>query len=191
MIGTSTSEYIFIRVCISLLHWVIPLIAFCCAIITVFRFRAYYIPVAIEVWAVTETLFYFLVFLPRYYVLQRAAIHPPLATRQKRRHLFHSCNKTLKDPEKYLPRWFRNAPLSEIRRQNLKDFYAWAFLNKGDYGLLDDEELEEYVDEFETILGRKLDPGRGTAVPLRLTIDKVNMQHRPLLWYAVSSMLHP
>lgn len=54
------------------------------------------------------------------------------------------------------------------------------------YGLLDDEELEEYVDRFETLLGRKLDLGRGDAVPLRLTIDKVNMLHRPLLWYLVS-----
>ena len=54
------------------------------------------------------------------------------------------------------------------------------------YGLLDDEELEEYVDRFETLLGRKLALGRGSAVPLRLTLDKVNMLHRSLLWYLVS-----
>ena len=54
------------------------------------------------------------------------------------------------------------------------------------YGMLDDGELEEYVDRFETLLGRKLEPGRGSAVPLRLTVDRVNMLHRPLLWYLVS-----
>lgn len=54
------------------------------------------------------------------------------------------------------------------------------------HGLLDDEELEEYVDRFEILLGRKLALGRGSAVPLRLTLDKVNMLHRSLLWYLVS-----
>lgn len=54
---------------------------------------------------------------------------------------------------------------------------------------MDDEELNEYVDKFETLLGRKLDPGRGKAVPLRLTIDKVKMLHRSLLWYLVSPHL--
>ena len=54
---------------------------------------------------------------------------------------------------------------------------------------MDDEELEEYVDKFEMLLGRKLDPGRGKAVPLRLTIDEVKMLHRSLLWYLVSPHL--
>lgn len=61
------------------------------------------------------------------------------------------------------------------------------YLLSRSYGLLDDEELEEYVDKFEVLLGRRLDPGRGSAVPLRLTIDKVRMLHKPLLWYLVSS----
>lgn len=54
---------------------------------------------------------------------------------------------------------------------------------------MEDEELEEYVERFETLLGRKLDPGRGNAVPLRLTIDEVKMLHRSLLWYLVSPQL--
>ena len=77
--------------------------------------------------------------------------------------------------------------MSETKRENVKDFYCWAFLNKDAHGLLDDEELEEYVAKFEKGLGRKLESGRGAAVPLRLTLDKVKMMHRPLVWYTVGS----
>ena len=191
MIGTSTRAYLFIRACIIFLQWIIPLSALYCVSILILRPQKYQLPLIIEVWAVAETLFYLLVFIPRYYVLQRAAIHPPSASRQKRRELFNLCHRTAKDHEHYLSKWFKNAPLSEIKRDNLKEFYCWAFLNKGAYGPLDDEELEEYVDRFETISGRKLEQGRGAAVPLRLTIDWVNMLHRPLVWYIVVRLTLP
>ena len=67
----------------------------------------------------------------------------------------------------------------------MKEFFCWAFLDKHAYGLLEDEELEEYADKMEKLLGRKLPPGRGKAVPLRLTMDKVKMLHRSILWYLV------
>ena len=189
MIGTSTPEYIFIRACIGLLRLVIPIFAFCCVLVSGLWPQKYRIPVIVQIWAVAEVLFYLLVFLPRYFYLQRAAIHPPLVPRQKRRQLFDLCMRSARTPDRYLTKWFMDAPLSEIKRENLKEFFAWAFLNKGAHGLLDDEELEEYIDEFEASLGRKLDPGRGAAIPLRLTIDEVKMMHRPLLWYFVSSMM--
>ena len=185
MIGTSIPEYIFIRACISSLHWIIPLLALCLVLASISYSQSCRIPVFVEVWAFAEVLFYLLVFLPRRAILQRPALHPPLAPRQRRRHLVDLCHKSGKNPERYLSKWFGGAPLSEIKRDNLKDFYAWAFLNKGAHGLLDDPELEEYVDLFQSGLGRKLEPGRGTAVPLRLTLDKVDMLHRPLVWYLV------
>jgi pimeloyl-ACP methyl ester carboxylesterase len=49
----------------------------------------------------------------------------------------------------------------------------------------EDEELESYVDAIETLLGRKLEPGKGSAKSMRLTVDAVNMSHRPVLWYAI------
>lgn len=52
-----------------------------------------------------------------------------------------------------------------------------------------DEELEEYIAEMEKLLGRKLEPGRGNAQCLRLTLDKVEMLHRSLIWYLVSFMM--
>jgi len=185
MIGTSVAEYVFIRACIIFLHWIIPFSALCLVLLSIARPLDLQLPPIITTWASAEILFYLLGFLPRYCVLQRAAVHPPLLSRQERRQLFELCHRSIKDHEQHLSKWFKNAPLSEIKRENLKDFYCWAFLNKGAYGLLDDEELEEYVDKFEKISGKKLEPGNGTAVPLRLTVDKVNMLHRPLVWYMV------
>lgn len=50
-------------------------------------------------------------------------------------------------------------------------------------------ELEEYVDMFEEYSGLKIQPGSGSAECLRLTLDPVNMVHRSLAWYLVSSPL--
>ncbi len=74
----------------------------------------------------------------------------------------------------------------EIRRENVKDFLRWAFLDTKEPYPTHDEELEEYVGEVEKLLRRQLEPGRGKAKCLRLTHDKVEMLHRSLTWYFVS-----
>lgn len=131
MIGTSNLEYLFIRACIVFLHFIAPLSALYCVAILVSRPSKHRVPLVLEIWAVAETLFYLLVYLPRYYVLQRTAMHPASTSREKRRQLFQMCQHTVDNAELYLTKWFKNAPLSEIKRDNLKDFYSWAFLNKG------------------------------------------------------------
>ena len=186
MIGTSLWDYVFIRLCIVCLHYIAPLSALYCVVILAICPTSLRIPLAFEIWAVAETLFLLLVYFPRKYVLQHAAMHPEIPSRVERRRLFELCHDTVDDPEEYLSKWFRGAPMSEIKRDNLKEFFCWAFLNKGAHGMLDDEELEEYADKMEKRLGRKLEPGRGDAISLRLTVDKVKMLHRSLLWYMVS-----
>lgn len=79
-----------------------------------------------------------------------------------------------------------DAPASEIKRDNVKDFFRWAFLNTGVPNTVHDEELEEFVREMEYLLKRKIEPGRGNAKCLRLTLEKVDMLHRSLTWYMVS-----
>lgn len=79
-----------------------------------------------------------------------------------------------------------DAPASEIKRENVKDFFRWAFLNTGVPNTVDDEELEEFVREMEKLLRRKIEPGRGNAKCFRLTLEKVDMLHRSLTWYLVS-----
>lgn len=185
MIGTSLWDYIFIRACILFLHFIAPLSALYCVMLLIAQPASYRIPWPLEVWAVAETSFFVLIYLPRFYLLQQAAYHPPTRSREKRRELFELCHKSIGDPERYLAKWFTGAPKSEIRRENVKEFFCWAFLDKHSCALFEDEELEEYAGKMENLLGRKLPPGRGKAVPLRLTIDKVRMLHRSILWYLV------
>ncbi|MCJ1358971.1 MAG: hypothetical protein MMC33_008971 [Icmadophila ericetorum] len=75
------------------------------------------------------------------------------------------------------------APIEEIKRDNVKEFFTWAFLNKASWGPEDEEELNFYVEETEKVLGRKIEEGRGKAVALRLTLDDVVMLQRSLTWY--------
>ncbi|KAI4283475.1 MAG: hypothetical protein L6R38_002117 [Xanthoria sp. 2 TBL-2021] len=184
MIGTAWWQFIFIRSCIVLLQYFVPLSALFCVVLLFFQPLRHRIPGLVVAWAVAETLFFLLVFLPRYFILQRDALHPPALPRDERQRLFRLCFETVPDPELYLTGWFRGAPRSEIRRENVKEFLCWSFLNKRHYGLLDDQELEDYTDQVETILGRSLPSGKGNAKPLRLTLDEVPMLHRPLIWYA-------
>lgn len=183
MINNSPASYAFIRTCIFFLHYIAPLSAAYCVTVLVLRPATYRIPLVLEIWAIAETAFFALIYAPRSIVLQRAATHPELLPREQRRELFKLCLDSVEDPEKYLSGWMRGAPASEIKRENVKEFLCWAFLNKGDHSPEDDDELEEYADRTELRLGRKLESGRGNAVSLRVTVDRFQSLHRSLLWY--------
>ena len=189
MIGTSTFDFYFIRICIIGLHSLAPLcILYCCIAIGLYGIHGarYPVPLVIEGIAIAETLCYILVFLPYRNRLQRKALHPPALSKIERRELFELCNKNIPDPEAYLQKWFLGAPKDEIRRENLKEFFLWAFFSRGGLPGEDEEELEEYIEAMEDLLGRRIDPGRGSAKCLRLTLDPVDMMHRSLVWYWVS-----
>ncbi|KFZ12024.1 hypothetical protein V501_04422 [Pseudogymnoascus sp. VKM F-4519 (FW-2642)] len=186
MINDSRLEYIFIRTCIVFLHYLTPV----SIIYTVFLIASYifgiprpHIPLAINVIAVAESLFYLVVFLPYSAYLQRAAVHPPVPSRAERKALFEKCYKFIPDPDTYLDRWFLGAPQEEIKHDNVKEFIQWAFFNRGGEAGDDEEELDEYVAAYETLVGRKFEPGRGKAESLRLTLDPIDMLHRSLAWY--------
>jgi hypothetical protein len=184
MIGISTWDYVFIRTCIFLLRLIAPLSVIYSLVSCLIHFP-FYIPHVLEVWLNLEAVFYLLVYLPRKNYLQAVVTHPA-AGRDDRRRLFQRCHSNIPDPDRYLTKWFRDAPVAEIKRENVKDFFRWAFLNSGEPDPAYDEELGEYIGEMEKLLGRKLEPGRGDAQCLRLTLDKVEMSHRSLLWYLVS-----
>ncbi|KAJ9150321.1 Alpha beta hydrolase fold family [Pleurostoma richardsiae] len=52
-----------------------------------------------------------------------------------------------------------------------------------------EHELDSYLSRTEKMLGRPLPPGRGTAVPLRLTFDVVETRYRSVVWYAIVSLV--
>ena len=196
MIGTSVPEYLFIRVSILGIRAITPLSIFYCSFSIADHpttgFRKFLLA-----GAVLETAFWLLVFLPRKRTLHAAASHPPPLEKEERKALFWKCWDRIPNPEYYLSKWFLGARSYEIRRDNVHDFFRWALLNEGDAApnakplsdeqlarkLDEDAELDEYVDGTQTLLGRPLDPGRGSAKSLRLTVDDINMLHRPLFWY--------
>lgn len=183
-------DYVFIRTCIFLLHLVAPLSVVFSLVSSLFLLP-FPIPRALKVWLALEAAFYLAVYLPHKEYLQRAAKHPVPPCRQDRRELFLRCHETIPDPDLYLRKWFRDAPADDIKRENVKDFFRWAFLNTGDADPAFDEELEDYASRMERLLGRRLEPGRGNAKCLRLTLDKVEMLHRSLTWYMVSTTRCP
>ncbi|KAF2679750.1 hypothetical protein K458DRAFT_346364 [Lentithecium fluviatile CBS 122367] len=196
MIGTSIPEYIFVRVCIWGLRAITPLSIFYCSFSIAdppsSGFRKFLLA-----WAMLETAFWLLVFLPRKRTLQAPAAHPPPLGKQERKELFWKCWECIPNPEYYLSKWFLGARSYEIRQDNVREFFRWALLNRGDGHVeektlsdeqlamkLDEEaELDEYVDGTQTLMGRPIEPGRGPATSLRLTVDKINMLHRPAFWY--------
>lgn len=188
MIGTSTAEYVFIRICIILLRAVTPL----SILYWLARFLhpgALHVPVILDVWTAAEVAFYVLFYIPRKRHLQKAAIHPPPPTLQQRRELFSRCSANIPDYERYLRGWFMGAPLSEIKRENLREFLSWAFLNTADLHAMSGDEFDEYIHDAEEQLGRKIESGKGSAKCLRLTLDRVIMSHRCLIWYLVRTPL--
>lgn len=183
MIGTSTFEYGLIRISIFAIRAITPLSILYCVVRPFFSVGRRLLP--LDIWCAAESLFYVLFYLPLKARSQRPATHPPATSRQERQKLFSRCIQNIPDPEAYLARWSKDAPLSEIKRENAKDFLAWAFLNTAKHGDEEDNELEDYVSQIETSIKRKIPSGRGTADCLRLTTDAVRMQHRPLVWYLV------
>jgi hypothetical protein len=193
MIGTSTFDLYLIRTSIFVLRYVAPLCAIpCIATVACYGLRGVLSPVTLTLTSVAaaETLFYLVGYLPYQARLQREAAHPPTLSRPERKALFQKCHNSIPNGEAYLHRWFLGAPAEEIKRENLKEFILWAFFSRGGPPGDDNEELEEYVAQIEELLGREIAPGRGNAKCLRLTLDRINMMHRTLLWYTVSVYLH-
>ena len=185
MIDHSPARYIFIRICIFLLHYFAPLLIVGLILTLIIDHDAHRLTLILEILSIAEAIFYVLVYIPKYRLFQRPAKHLPIQPKEERQKLFQKCCDNINDPEAYLSKWFLNAPLSSIRRDNVKEFFCWALFNKAAWGPDDEEELDGYVDRVEELVGSKIQPGRGRAKPLKLTLDPLPILHRPLLWYTV------
>ena len=188
MLGESYQALVFIRAATFLLRYLALFLVVALVLILVLDHDAHQLMLVLETLAIAEVAFFVLVYIPQRRGSRKPAEHPPLLPREEREKLFMKGHVQIADPEAFLAKWFQFAPTSEIRRENVKEFFCWALLNRAAWGEDDEEELDGYADRTEELLGRKLAPGRGSAVALRVTIDPVNMQHRPLVWYMVSRM---
>jgi hypothetical protein len=194
LIGNSFPELIFIRIAIPVLRLIAPLATIATPALFVTRHHSlqrhrWLWPVGI--WLAGEAVFFWGVYLPLRLGLQKAAEHPVPPPKEERERLMQKVCAHLPEPEHYLSKWFMDAPPEEIKRENVKEFYAWSSLNKRyeDVDHEEDIELDLYTNELEQKLDRSFDPGRGKAKSLRTTLDPVPMQHRPLVWYLIVSVV--
>lgn len=186
MIGTSVTEYVFIRISIFVLNWIAPFSVLYCIFATMNASSTFRLRPALELWLTAEAFFCICFFLPYRWYLQRPTDHPPPRPKEERRKLMDCIKAEVSDPEHYIRGWFKGADIEDIGRQDLKKWITWAFFDRDLEEGRDDEEIEEYTLEIESKIRKDLSPGNGTAKPLRLTIDPVDMLHRSLLWYLVS-----
>lgn len=173
MLNPTTHELVFIRVCVFLLTYLPCIIPF--------------LPPAFWVLLPVEALYYFLVLRPFERRLSHRARHPPHDV--DRRALFQRCLENVPDPERYLSLWALGAHPDEIKRDNVRDFLLWAFFDSESVAPEIEDELEGYINETEEFLGRSLAPGRGRAVPMRLTFDHVPTRYRSVVWYMIVGLV--
>lgn len=178
MLNATFPELVFIRACVLFLRYT-----------PVFYLL---LPPPLSVLASLVELAYYLLVWRRFETrLLAAAKHPP-DTRQQREALYDRCLQNVPDIEHYLSLWAQGADIHNIKRDNARDFFLWAFFDRDHAGPVDDdisEELDGYITKTEALLGRPLAPGRGNVEPLRLTLDTIHYQYRSYIWYLVIGLV--
>eukprot|EP00928_Gymnodinium_smaydae_P040348 TRINITY_DN27372_c0_g1_i1.p1 TRINITY_DN27372_c0_g1~~TRINITY_DN27372_c0_g1_i1.p1 ORF type:complete len:600 (+),score=126.36 TRINITY_DN27372_c0_g1_i1:195-1802(+) len=89
-------------------------------------------------------------------------------------------------PEEWIEGWFQGLPLSEIRRDNVVELYAWAFFAKFVEELSEEEakEVRQMVDTCVERFGWKLADGYNPdAKPIRIDFDPVQSWCKGLLYH--------
>lgn len=194
MIGTSTAEYFFIRICILFLHNIAPISILYSVQLLVVRFfhlptYTERIPYAVHIWLTAEAVFFTTVYIPLIYALYRSSICHRSLSAEFREDLFRKCNKTVPDMEKYLCQWLMVPEAKYIKRDNVKDFIRWSLFGPDHIQEQDQQterEIEAYTTELEKLTGRKLSPGRMDVKGLGRLLNEAGGLHRSLLWYSVS-----
>jgi pimeloyl-ACP methyl ester carboxylesterase len=198
MIGTSFAEYVFIRISIVLVrHTHLLYAAALLALSLTYGARTWSLPAAWALGALllAEAAFAALVYRPFLRRLTRPAAHPPPPTPAQRRLAFDRCMGSVPSPEAYLRGWFLGAEMSQIHRDNVREFLLWAFFDlqaetfdeAHDRGVT--RELNEYIEIIEKRLHRPLAPGRGSAQSFRLTFDSITTAYRSLAWYCIIGLV--
>lgn len=190
MIGTSFRQLIFIRICIFLLKYGSVLCALGSAVLAAAHGKhALTRPPGLVLigYALLDLLYAVFIYMPYNRRLADEAKHPPSLPSYERRAVFLRCIDHVADLGRYLQLWFLGADESEIRRDNVRDFVLWAFFDRAPGQESDEEaaEAEAFIDIIEQKSGRKLQPGRGRAESLRLTLDPIVPQYRSFIWFVI------
>lgn len=190
MIGTTLHEYVFIKVCIFVLQYATPLCLGALALLCArFGLGTFALPISsfLIAYSALDALYYLFIWVPHNKQLKNEARHPPPPSPRDRRVLFDKVINHITDFERYLGGWFLGADVRDVKRDNVRDFVLWAFFDTAPETATEQDILDasDYVDVFERKLGRKLEPGRGNARGLRLTLDAVETRYRTFSWFLI------
>jgi hypothetical protein len=181
----SALDYAWVRFWIVVLHSIAPASIIYCVWVTCAP-PSFHLPRIFTFLAFSEAAFYCLTYAYQRYYLQRPALHPSPTSKEERDTLFARCQGSTPDHRRYIERWFLGESLANIKKDNVKQFFRWAFLNADvDQTDYDDDVVDAYIMELESRLGRKFAPGYADAKCIRLTVDKADYLHRSLIWYMV------
>ncbi|CAM9130040.1 unnamed protein product [Chrysoparadoxa australica] len=120
--------------------------------------------------------------------------HPgPKVSIERRREVFErvrSCVLGDETPCSFLDQWF-GRPLNDVSRGDLRKWMAWALFDRSPYEVSDDlqPELDEMVKGIEESAGVVLKEDKPPSKLMRLNIDTVYAQHRPLVYYLACSAM--
>ncbi|KAJ3158226.1 hypothetical protein HDU86_002935, partial [Geranomyces michiganensis] len=154
-------------------------------------------------WMLIETLWYPYHLLTANRLRARRDPAHVATTPQERRVLYKRCLAALaqgSDVRKAIEGWFFGAPIHSIGRENLVQWFAWAMWDTEPHALSQSElaEIDLFIKDTEravsddddtTVLFR---PGyfNPDVTCMRLTIDDMQMLHRPFVYYVVISAMH-
>lgn len=141
--------------------------------------------VLVEVYGLIEILWYFLWFLPYKAYLQRPGLPIQPMTRPQRKVLIEMALDQVPDVRLFIRKWFDNAHLDEIYRDDVKDWFIWALWGTNSEEGIDADELDEYTAIAEERGGWVFPRGRAGAKPIRPNLDPVRMSHKSLMFYAI------
>lgn len=186
MISDSTIAYVWVVFWAFALHSIGPLsltLSTSSIILPAFALLPWYL----RLWVTAESIFYVCTILYQRYYLERPAVHPPRLSEEHRGKLFERCQDSTRDYKGNIEKWFLDNPLAAIKRDNIKEWFRWAFFDSAAFEPEHEDEIDRYVSTLESKLGTKFEPGWADVKCIRLTLDSVGALHRSLTWYMVSS----
>ncbi|KAG0149050.1 hypothetical protein CROQUDRAFT_40478 [Cronartium quercuum f. sp. fusiforme G11] len=99
------------------------------------------------------------------------------------------------DYRSHLVVWFGKCKYDEIKRENFREWMAWAFFNAHDIKVLDEFHLnlmDDFVEIFERRTGCQFPIGYNPKLKdrlMRLTLDPVKVTLRPFGFYSITNSL--
>jgi hypothetical protein len=190
--GQNTKNYYLVWLYILLLRLVAPASFVCCLVhLFVHIFEVSCPAITSRPWltlAASSEVLFFLSVLPKRLHLQSAPPKTGFRTHYERDDLFYKCCEYVPSLEKFLSNWFQGAGVEELHRDDVKDFLAWTFAKKSISFEHYDCDLDHYITHMEGVLGRTFPPGRGWHQAMRLSLDPLHVQHKPLVYYLVRQL---